>query len=278
MLDTKVDRELDRLQLGVDGKACVLKGHIALVVDIFLHAGNALIVDIDMAGDKAGGRTARIEASLFGPKADPGNAEIEDRLLLTGRQLAAQPDETGLGGQAAIEPFRIEIRKNRQKQFACLVGINDAARLGEEGCRANVCRQDFPVAIDEIGTRGHDPVAGRDAEGRVRLSRAPLDEPAGDRRIDAEEQADRNEEPVLVAGGRGQARRRGGCARLPSRFCGSATQIRLGKSHQRTIAVVLEASSSLSPAPSRTGATAGAGNPSGSTICSGFKGSSCNSA
>ena len=49
-----------------------------LVVDIFLDAGDALVVDIDQAEDVRGGRAARIEAPVLGEEADAGNAERVD--------------------------------------------------------------------------------------------------------------------------------------------------------------------------------------------------------
>ena len=58
-------RQAGRLQVGK-----------ALLVDVFLHAGDALVVDVGQADDVRRGRAARIEAPLLGAEADAGNAEL----------------------------------------------------------------------------------------------------------------------------------------------------------------------------------------------------------
>ena len=64
------------------GEAGGVKIGEPVVVDIFLDAGDALVVDVDEADDVRGGRAARIEAPVLGEEADAGNAERVDLLLL----------------------------------------------------------------------------------------------------------------------------------------------------------------------------------------------------
>ena len=84
VLDAEVDRELHRLQRLVAGQAG--RGEIgeALLVDIFLHAGDAVVVDIDIAEDMRGGAAAGIEAAHFRTEADGGNAEARISLCCFG--------------------------------------------------------------------------------------------------------------------------------------------------------------------------------------------------
>ena len=65
VLDAKIDRQAHRLEIAATGEAGGMQIAEPVVVDIFLHAGDALVVDVDQADDVRGGRTARIEAALL---------------------------------------------------------------------------------------------------------------------------------------------------------------------------------------------------------------------
>ena len=62
-------------------------------VQPFLDAGNALVVDIHMTDEMRDLGAVRIDALVLGEKADAGNAEPVDFLLLLRRDLALEPDE-----------------------------------------------------------------------------------------------------------------------------------------------------------------------------------------
>ena len=70
VLDAQVDRQLDRLQVRRPRQARRLEVGEALLVDVFLHAGDALVVDVGQADDVRRGRAARIEAAFLGAEAD----------------------------------------------------------------------------------------------------------------------------------------------------------------------------------------------------------------
>ena len=95
VLHAKVERELDRFEIVV-GEAAPCVAREALVVDLFLDARDALIVDVDGAEHVRGGGAARIEAPVLDAEADAGNAELVDRLLLARRDLALDPGEAAL--------------------------------------------------------------------------------------------------------------------------------------------------------------------------------------
>ena len=65
-------------------------------VEPFLDAGDALVVDVDVADHVRDLGAVRIDALVLGEEADAGNAEPVDFLLLLRRDLALEPDEAAL--------------------------------------------------------------------------------------------------------------------------------------------------------------------------------------
>ena len=104
VLHAQIDRELDRLLQAVGGKP----GHVQVgepaAVEPFLDAGDALVVDVDVADQVRDLGAVRIDALVLGKEADAGQAEPVDLLALLRRDLALEPDEARLrerGGRAA---------------------------------------------------------------------------------------------------------------------------------------------------------------------------------
>ena len=92
-----------------------------LPVDVFLDAGDALIVDIGEAEHMRADRSVGIDALVFGDQADARQSEMEDFVALMRRHLALHPNEALLraeplaqiaGVEAAAEP-RSEARSLR---------------------------------------------------------------------------------------------------------------------------------------------------------------------
>ena len=69
-------------------------GELRIVVDEFLDAGEALVVDIDVADHVAGGGAHRIDAAIFLDEAEAGLAKLVDLGLLLRRELALDGDES----------------------------------------------------------------------------------------------------------------------------------------------------------------------------------------
>ncbi len=65
----------------------------AVAVDPLLDAGDALIVDVDVADHVRDLGAVRIDALVLGEEADARQAEPVDLLALLGGDLALQPDE-----------------------------------------------------------------------------------------------------------------------------------------------------------------------------------------
>ena len=75
VLDAQIDRELDRLLLPVGGEAGQVQVGEPVPVEPFLDAGDALVVDVDVADDVRDLGAVRIDALVLGQEADAGNAE-----------------------------------------------------------------------------------------------------------------------------------------------------------------------------------------------------------
>ena len=72
----------DRLLQPVGGKPRHVQRGEPLPVEPFLDAGDALVVDVDVADHVRDRRAVRIDALVLGQEADAGNAEPVDLLLL----------------------------------------------------------------------------------------------------------------------------------------------------------------------------------------------------
>jgi hypothetical protein len=121
MLNPQIQRQPHRLEILVKRHANGRKVTEPLPVDIFLHAGDALVVDVDVTDDMRRGGTAGIEPAGLGPEADTGNAKCQDLALLLWRKLTPQPLEAGVGGEFAMDPAQIEIGQHGGEQFDGLV-------------------------------------------------------------------------------------------------------------------------------------------------------------
>ena len=139
----------------------------AAPVEPFLDAGDALVVDIDVADEVGDLGAVRIDALVLRQEADAGLAEAMNLLALLGRDLALEPDEAALGGEALPQLGGVRVRHDRGEQLGRLVHVDDAVRLREQRGRTDVRRQDLAVAIEDVGARGRHRVVG-DAAPRAR--------------------------------------------------------------------------------------------------------------
>jgi hypothetical protein len=109
-LHANVDRHLRRLAL-VLGRLGERRGvKRALIVHVFLDAGDALGIEIDIAHDMRAEPPLRIDAAALVHIAHTGNAEIIDGVTLFGRHLPLQPGEALRRRELAAEFLGIEIR------------------------------------------------------------------------------------------------------------------------------------------------------------------------
>ena len=99
VLDPQVDRKLDRLLQAVGGESRQMQIGEPAAVEPFLDAGDALIVDIDVADHMRDLGAVRIDALVLRQEADPGHAEPVNLLALLRRDLALEPDEAALGAE-----------------------------------------------------------------------------------------------------------------------------------------------------------------------------------
>ena len=223
-----------------------------LAVEPLLDAGDALVVDVDVADHVRDLGAVRIDALVLGEEADAGQAEPVDLLLLLRRDLALEPDEAAL---ATTSRSRTSVASRSGSTAVSSSTASSTsmmlARLGEQRRRAHVGREDLAVAVEDVGPRGRDRVL---ADGcgarRGRRHRREHHEPHGDDAIDDGESDDGEADArarldvavdVAAVEQRAQRRRRlaggvaGACRRRRSR-CGHrvASRCRVGAARCRS--------------------------------------------
>src|SRR5258708_2836950 len=142
-------------------------------IEPFLDAGDTLVVDIDVADEMGDLRAVWIDALVLGQKSDARKAEPVDLLALLGRDLALEPHEAALGSEPLAQLRRIDLRHDRGEEFRCFVDVDDAVRLRKQGGRAHVGCQNFPVAVEDIGTRGRHRIGPHGAAGAMTVRHRP---------------------------------------------------------------------------------------------------------
>src|SRR5258705_12272649 len=126
----------------------------AVIVEPFLHPGDALVVDVDQADQVRDFVAGGVNALVLAQEADAGNAEPVDLLLLLRGDLALQPDKTFFRGQAFAHFGGVEIGQRRGQKLDRLVLVDDPARLAEQAGRLDVGGEHLAVAIDDVRPRG----------------------------------------------------------------------------------------------------------------------------
>ena len=192
VLHAQIDGEIDRILQAVGGEAGHMQRGETVPVEPLFHAGDALVVDIDVADHMRDFGTVRIIALVLVEKADAGQALLVDRALLFRRDVALEPDKAALRRKPLAEFRRVEIGQIGSEEFDRFVDVDQPARLGIERGHAHVGSQNFAVAIENVRTRRRDGVAAADAMHRPAVRRdAEHDEPQRDDGIDRSEGDDR---------------------------------------------------------------------------------------
>ena len=125
-----------------------------------------------------------IDALVLGQKPNPRKAEPVDLLALLGRDLALEPHEAALGGEPLAQLLGVDIGHDRGKELGGLVDVDDAMRLGKQGGRAHVGRQDLSVAVEDIGPRGGHRIGAHGAACQVTVGQGRKQhEPGGNDRV-----------------------------------------------------------------------------------------------
>ena len=169
-----------------------------LPVQPFLHAGNALVVDIHQPDHLRDRRTVRIDALVLGQEADAGNAETVNLALLLGRNLALEPDEAAIRRQSLAQFLGVEIGQCGGELLLGVVDVDELARLGIERGRLDVGGEDGAVAVENVGPRGGDRVLADGVAVAVLVALdGEGDEAQRDHAVDAGEGEDGEAEPRL---------------------------------------------------------------------------------
>ena len=103
------------------------------------------------------------------------------------RDAALDPNEAFASNRAARAIARIDVRKNRSDQLRRFILVDDAAGLGENRHHLHVGRQNFAVAIENVGARAGERLhRGATNTLRIRLE-TEIDQPHVDCREKANE-------------------------------------------------------------------------------------------
>jgi hypothetical protein len=162
-----------------------------VIVEPFLHPGDALVVDINQADQMRDFGAGRIDPLVLAQEADAGNAEAMDVILLLRGDFPLQPDEALLRQQPFAHFAGVEIRQRGGEQLDRLVLVDDPARLAEQARRLDVGGEHHAVAVDDVGAGRGDAVLRRGAARGVAVGAdREHHEPATDHRIDRREGQD----------------------------------------------------------------------------------------
>ena len=99
VLDAQVDRQLHRPLQPIGGEAGAVQVGQTVIVEPFLHPGDALVVDIDQADQMRDFGAGGIDPLVLAQEADTGNAEAVNVMLLLRGDFPLQPDEAFLRQQ-----------------------------------------------------------------------------------------------------------------------------------------------------------------------------------
>ena len=202
----------------------------AVAVEPFLHPGDALVVGVDQTDQMRDFGAGRVDALVLAQKADAGNTEAVNFLLLVRRDLALQPDKALFRRQPFAHFGGVEIRQRRRQKLHRFVLVDDPARFAEQAGRLDVGGEHLAVAIDDVGARGRDGVLGGGAARAVTVADGRKHhQPAADHRIDRRECQDGKSDARARLGGAVDVApvQQAADQPLPPWFCGFGFRLRL---------------------------------------------------
>jgi hypothetical protein len=147
----------------VGGKPRHVQRGQPVAVEPLLHAGDTLIVGVDVADEMRHLGAVRVGALVFAEEANARQALPVDFPLLLGSDVTLEPNEAALGRQPLAQFRGINIGQVRGEQFDRLVDIDEPARFAVKRRHADVGCQNLAAPIEDVRTRRRDRVAGNDA-------------------------------------------------------------------------------------------------------------------
>ena len=168
VLDAEIDRQADRRLLrrrwcgddfgGADG------------IDVTLDAGDAAVVDVDLAGDVDGQVARRVDAAWLAAERETGNAEIVRALGFDRRQAALDPREAArLVGELVAQLGRVEIGEQGCEPLGRVVGVADDCGIGEKRRGVDIGGDEIAATVDDV--RPHIDLVERFGAGETRFRR-----------------------------------------------------------------------------------------------------------
>ncbi len=172
MLHADVDRERERTAAALQ--------HF---VERLLHAGEAFAVDIGEADHMGGQRALRIDAALVALEINPRDAEPVHVILLARREMAPDPHEGTVARELGLHFRLAQLGQHRDQLAGGFAGVDHMLRIGVERRRGERGRQQFAVAVDDVGAHGRGRAGARrlgDARLVALLQHGDVGEPHAD--------------------------------------------------------------------------------------------------
>ncbi len=161
LLDPEVEAERHRLAVPMIAQRAV--------VERIFDARQATIVDVDEAQRLARETAVRVDAMLGRAEADARDAQLEDGLLLLGRDLVLDPGEPPRGGEATRQLAGVDVAEDVGQLARGQSRVRHERGIAVDRRHQQVGRQDDPVTIGDV--RPRMGCRGDAARGRHRLRR-----------------------------------------------------------------------------------------------------------
>ena len=199
-LHGQVQRQLQRraaiggiAQPGVEGLFHPRRAH-------HLGRAHAFAAETGAAKDMRSDGAVRVKPHLARAEQQAGVADLMHQLHLFGGDFLLHPQELALAGEILLQPFGIEVGKDRRQLFGGSDRVDHLRRLGVKRMGDEVGRQYPPLAIDDIGPLGDDGGTGARADGFGGLARRQKAHLRRDDAEDGKESAAKEQQPPLGHG------------------------------------------------------------------------------
>jgi hypothetical protein len=172
MLDPDVEGQLE-------GAAPRRPGVAEAVVEVLLDAGEATIVDACEADHVGGQPTLGVDPAALALEAEPGQPQPVDGVLLPGREIALDPDESGLGLELPEHPWIAQLRDQAGQLARRLVRVEHPPGIGVERSGGEIAGEQDAVAVDHVGAAAgeHRMPSGPPQGGLATLDQGHLHQP-----------------------------------------------------------------------------------------------------
>ena len=142
MLGTEIERDRHRL--------VVAHGELRIIVDEFLDAGEAFVVDVDQPDHMASRCAHWIDAAIFLDEGEARQTKLVDFLLLLRRQFAFDADEASAGPKLGAERLGVNVGEHARHLLGQFVNVDNFGRIGVKRRALDIGGEQTAVAIENV--------------------------------------------------------------------------------------------------------------------------------